>query len=273
MVIQPPPFTGAVPPATSAPGRSRLVVGVDIGGSGIKAAPVDLRTGGLVGDRVRLETPVPATPDAVAATVAEVVGKVLAEPGGATIDADTTVGLTLPAVVRSGVVKTAANIDERWIGVHAVDLFGPALGRPVVVVNDADAAGVAEVRFGAGRDVSGVVLMVTLGTGIGSALFVDGTLVPNTELGHLPLHGGDAEDYAASSVRKAEGLSMKQYAKRLQRYFALVERLLWPDLIIVGGGISKRADEFLPHIDIDTPVVAAALRNEAGIVGAALLAS
>ncbi len=300
MVIQPPPFTGAVPPASAAagphgatgatdtgatdtgataesrpapPAAARAVIGVDIGGSGIKAAPVDVATGRLLGDRVRLETPTPATPDAVAATVAAVVGQVLEEPGGTSVDAATPIGLTLPAVVRSGVVKTAANIDRGWIGVHAVDLFGPALGRPVVVVNDADAAGVAEVRFGAGRGVAGVVLMVTLGTGIGSALFSGGTLVPNTELGHLPLHGGDAEDYAASSVRKAEGLSMKQYAKRLHHYLALVERLLWPDLIIVGGGISKRADEFLPHIQLDTPVVPAGLRNEAGIVGAALLAS
>ena len=194
------------------------------------------------------------------------------------VDADAPVGLTLPAVVRNGTVSTAANIDPGWIGVDAVDVIGRALRRPVVVVNDADAAGVAEMRVGAGRGddgpaVAGVVLMLTLGTGIGSALFVDGTLVPNTELGHLPLHGGDAERFAASSVRKAERLSMKSYAQRLQEYLELVERLLWPDLILIGGGISKRADEFLPLIDLRTPILPARLRNQAGIVGAAMLAA
>ena len=260
----PPPFTGRIVTGTG-------VIGVDVGGSGIKAAPVDLAAGALTAERVRLETPHPSTPQAVAATVAQVVGQVVQECGPGAIAPQAAVGLTLPSVVRAGVVRTAANIDPAWIGVHAVDLFGEALGRPVIVVNDADAAGVAEVRFGAGRDVPGVVLMLTLGTGIGSALFVDGQLVPNTELGHLPLEGGDAERYAASSVRKAEGLSMKKYAKRLQEYLELVERLLWPDLILIGGGISERADEFLPHVQIDTPLQAAQLRNEAGIIGAALL--
>jgi polyphosphate glucokinase len=262
--VGPPPFPGDVDAGTG-------VIGVDIGGSGIKAAPVDLDAGTLTAARVRIDTPHPATPEAVAATVAEVVGRVVQECGPVAIAPQAPVGITLPSVIRGGVVRTAANIDPAWIGVHAADLFGEALGRPVVVVNDADAAGVAEVRFGAGRDVKGVVLMLTLGTGIGSALFVDGVLVPNTELGHLPLHGGDAERYAASSVRKAENLSMKKYAKRLQEYLRLVERLIWPDLILIGGGISKRADEFLPHIKVDTPVQPAQLRNEAGIVGAAVL--
>ncbi len=252
--------------------RPTAVIGVDIGGSGIKAAPVDLDSGDLVADRVRLDTPQPATPAAVAATVAEVLRRSTDGAPGR-VDASTPVGLTIPAVVRAGKVLTAANIDPSWIGVHAVDLFRQALARPVVVANDADAAGVAEIRYGAGRDVEGVVVMVTLGTGIGSALFVDGTLVPNTELGHLPLHGDDAERYAASSVRKAEGLSMKKYAKRLQKYLALVERLLWPDLVIIGGGISRRADELLPHLDLHTEVVAAQLENSAGIVGAAALAN
>jgi polyphosphate glucokinase len=260
----PPPFTGLVSTGTG-------VIGVDVGGSGIKAAPVDLAAGTLTAERIRLDTPHPSTPDAVASTVAEVVGRVVQECGPGAIAPQAAVGLTLPSVIRGGVVRTAANIDPAWIGVHAVDLFSSALGRPVVVVNDADAAGVAEVRFGAGRDVPGVVLMLTLGTGIGSALFVDGVLVPNTELGHLPLRGGDAERYAASSVRKEEGLTMKKYAKRLEEYLELVERLLWPDLILIGGGISKRADEFLPHVHVQTPVRAAQLRNEAGIIGAALL--
>jgi polyphosphate glucokinase len=197
----PPPYTGTVTAGTG-------VIGVDVGGSGIKAAPVDVADGNLTAARVRLDTPHPSTPAAVAATVAEVVGQVVQECGPGAIAPQAAVGLTLPSVIRGGVVRTAANIDPTWIGVHAVDLFSEALGRPVVVVNDADAAGVAEIRFGAGRDVRGVVLMVTLGTGIGSALFVDGVLVPNTELGHLPLHGGDAERYAASSVRKEQGLRM-----------------------------------------------------------------
>ncbi|HRW43142.1 MAG TPA: ROK family protein [Microthrixaceae bacterium] len=254
------------------------MIGIDVGGSGIKAASVDPATGSLTSGRIRITTPTPATPDAVIGTIVEVVERVMDGEGAAHLDADAPVGLTLPAVVRNGTVSTAANIDPGWIGVDAVDVIGRALRRPVVVVNDADAAGVAEMRVGAGRGddgraVAGVVLMLTLGTGIGSALFVDGTLVPNTELGHLPLHGGDAERYAASSVRKAERLSMKSYAQRLQEYLELVERLLWPDLILIGGGISKRADEFLPLIDLRTPILPARLRNQAGIVGAAMLAA
>ena len=292
MVIEPPPFTGSIPddgidhqlpdptshdgPASASGVRS--VIGIDVGGSGIKAASVDPVTGSLISERIRITTPTPATPDAVIGTIVEVVERVMDGEGAAHLDADAPVGLTLPAVVRNGTVSTAANIDPGWIGVDAVDVIGRALRRPVVVVNDADAAGVAEMRVGAGRGddgraVAGVVLMLTLGTGIGSALFVDGTLVPNTELGHLPLRGGDAERYAASSVRKAEGLSMKRYAERLQEYLELVERLLWPDLILIGGGISKRADEFLPLIELRTPLRPARLRNQAGIVGAALLAA
>jgi polyphosphate glucokinase len=243
---------------------SRRPVGVDVGGSGIKGAPVDLGAGRFAAERVRLPTPLPATPDAVAGVVAEVLDR-LGVDGG--------VGITLPAVIRDGVVETAANIDESWIGTPAVELFERATGRRVTVVNDADAAGMAEVRYGAGRARAGVVVMVTLGTGIGSALFVDGNLVPNTELGHLPLHHGeDAEDWAAASIRERDSLSWKQYARRLQQYLELVERLLWPRLIIVGGGVSKKADKFLPRLDLRTEVVPAQLYNDAGIVGAALLA-
>lgn len=240
-----------------------VVVGVDIGGTGIKGAPVDVAAGTLTTDRVRLLTPSPATPEAVAGVVGEVLAQVGA-PGA--------VGLTLPAVIRQGTVETAANIDESWIGVDAVSLFAQATGRPVAVVNDADAAGLAEVRFGAGRGHDGVVVLVTLGTGIGSAVFVDGSLVPNTELGHLHLHHGDAEDWAAESVRESDELSWKKYARRLQDYLELLQRLLWPDLIIVGGGVSKKADKFLPLIDLRTEVVPAQLLNDAGIVGAALSA-
>jgi len=239
-------------------------IGVDVGGSGIKGAPVDVVGGAFAADRVRIPTPQPATPAAVAATIAEVLGQV----GGSG-----PTGITMPAVVRNGVVETAANIDPSWIGVDAADLFGTALGRPVAVLNDADAAGLAEMRFGAGKGHAGSVVVVTLGTGIGSAVFAEGTLVPNTELGHLPLHGGDAEDWAADSVRDREDLSWKHWAQRLEQYFELLESLLWPELIIVGGGVSKKAEKFLPHIDVRTPIVAAQLQNEAGIIGAAVHAA
>ncbi len=238
-------------------------IGVDIGGTGIKGAVVDVESGQLIGDRVRLETPQPATPAAVAAVVNQVIDQV----GG-----DGPVGLTLPAVIRSDVVHTASNIDQGWIGVNAVELFGASTGRLVGAVNDADAAGLAEMRYGAGRDRQGVVIMITLGTGIGSAVFFDGRLVPNTELGHLPLHHEDAEDWAAESVRENSDLSWKQWSRRLQAYLDLLDRLLWPDLIIIGGGVSKKAGRFLHLIDVSSEVVPAQLFNNAGIVGAALSA-
>jgi polyphosphate glucokinase len=240
------------------------VIGVDIGGTGIKGGLVDLKEGKLAAPRVRLNTPHPATPSAVAATVGQVLDQ---------IDAEGPVGLTLPAVVRGGTVETASNIDQAWIGTDAVDLFSRATGRLAAVVNDADAAGLAEVRFGAGRSVQGVIAVITLGTGIGSALLVDGTLVPNTELGHLPLHHGDAEDWAAESIREHDDLSWKEYASRLQAYLELVQKVLWPQLFVIGGGISAKAQKFLPRIEIRTPVVPAQLQNDAGIVGAAMYAA
>ena len=252
-------------------GRVAQAVGVDVGGSGIKGALVDVLAGSRVGDRVRLLTPQPATPPDVAAVVAQVLEGVDGLFGGA--EGSGRLGITIPGVVRDGVVRTAANIDKAWIGTDAVELFSGALGRDVVVVNDADAAGVAEAAFGAGRDRAGVVVVLTVGTGIGSAVLVDGVLVPNTELGHLPLHHGSAEEWAADSVREREGLSWEKWAGRLQTYLELVERLLWPSLIILGGGVSKKTDRFLQHVAIDTEVVPAELRNDAGIVGAALLAS
>lgn len=238
-------------------------IGIDIGGTGIKGAPVDLRTGALTQDRIRLLTPSPATPDAVAETVAELLDR---------IGVDGPVGMTLPAVMTHGVARTAANIDKAWIGTDAVKLFGKATGRAVSVVNDADAAGQAEVRFGAGVHRDGVVIMVTLGTGIGSAVFVNGELMPNTELGHLHLHHGDAEAYASDAARERDDLSWPAYAQRLERYLQLLQSLFWPDLIIIGGGISKKSEKYLPLITLDTEVVPATLQNEAGIVGAAMLA-
>jgi polyphosphate glucokinase len=239
-------------------------IGVDIGGTGIKGAPVDLEAGAFAAERVRIPTPQPATPEAVATVVKDVVDQ---------LDAPGSIGLTLPSVVLDGVVQTAANIDHAWIGTDAVALFREATGRPVGVVNDADAAGIAEVRFGAGKGRSGVVVLITLGTGIGSALFVDGTLVPNTELGHLPLHhGGDAEDWAAESVREGDDLSWKEWGHRLSHYIELLERLLWPKLIIIGGGVSRKSEKFLPYVHARTEIVPAQLHNDAGIVGAALFA-
>jgi len=246
--------------ATTSPAHA---IGVDIGGTGIKGAPVDLDAGAFTAERIRIPTPQPATPDAVAAVVKEIVTQ---------LDAPGSIGVTLPSVILDGIVHTAANIDRDWIGTDAKALFQEATGRPVDVVNDADAAGIAEVRFGAGRDQSGVVLLLTLGTGIGSALFVDGTLVPNTELGHLPLRHGDAEDWAAESVREDDDLSWKEWGHRLTVYIELVEKLLWPKLVIIGGGVSKKSDKYLRYVHTRTEIVPAQLLNDAGIIGAALFA-
>lgn len=238
-----------------------IAVGIDIGGSGVKGAPVNLATGSLAGERMSLRTPSPSTPDALAEVVARV---------GSGIPVAGPVGVTFPGVVRAGVIETAANLDASWIGVDAADLFGQRLGRPVVVLNDADAAGIAEMTFGAGRDRRGVVITVTLGTGIGTALFLDGRLVPNTELGHIIVSGADGEKLAAASVRTAQALSWETWSGRLDAYLARLESLLSPDLIIIGGGISRDHAEFLPRLHARATVVPAQLFNDAGIVGAAL---
>jgi polyphosphate glucokinase len=238
--------------------------GVDIGGTGIKGAPVDLAKGKLAKDRFRVPTPRPATPEAVANVVREVLDH---------FDWTDEFGCTFPAVVQHGVVRTAANVDRAWIGTDAHKLLGKVTGRKVLVVNDADAAGVAEVRFGAAKDERGVVLLSTLGTGIGSALLVAGRLVPNTEFGHVELDGHDAETRAAESARERENLSWPDWAGRLTRYFQHLENLLWPDLVVVGGGVSKKSDQWLHLVDTRTPIVPAKLLNNAGIIGAALLAA
>jgi len=240
------------------------VVGIDIGGSGIKGAPVDVRAGSLTEQRYRVETPQPSNVDRVVAAVAEV-AKRFGE-----VDR---IGVTYPGVVLDGVTKTAANVDKSWLDAPAADLLAAAVGRPVAVLNDADAAGVAEMRFGAGRDRRGVVIMLTFGTGIGSAVFVDGRLVPNTELGHLELHGHEAEHRASDRAREVHDLSWPAWARRVETYLRHVENVFWPDLMIIGGGVSKRSEKFLPHIDTRTPVVPAELQNNAGIVGAALTAA
>ncbi|TDQ45755.1 polyphosphate--glucose phosphotransferase [Actinorugispora endophytica] len=248
---------------------SRTGLGIDIGGSGIKGAPVDLDTGEFVTERVKIATPRPSTPEAVASVVAEIAA---AFPEHVT--ADCPLGATFPAVIQHGVARSAANVDASWIGANVEHLLAKATGRRVLVVNDADAAAVAEHRYGAAAGVQGVVLMTTLGTGIGTALLVDGVLVPNTEFGHLEIDGHDAETRAASSVKEREGLSYEEWAEqRLQRYYSVVEDLLWPDLIVVGGGVSRKSEKFLPHLHLRAPIVPARLRNTAGIVGAAALAA
>ncbi|WP_134765646.1 polyphosphate--glucose phosphotransferase [Nocardioides sp. 1609] len=243
---------------------SHSPVGIDFGGSGIKGALVDLERGDFDGERSRIPTPEPSTPDAVAAVLVEL----LEALGG-----DGPVGVTVPGVVREGVVRSAANIDPSWIGADAAAVFGTATGRRVLALNDADAAGLAEATYGAARGQRGLVIVTTLGTGIGSALLQDGVLVPNSELGHLEVEGRNAESHAANSAREKEDLSWEEWAERLTTYYGTVERLLSPDLFVVGGGVSKHADQFLPMVRIDTPIIPAVLRNKAGIIGAALHAS
>jgi polyphosphate glucokinase len=240
-----------------------LALGIDIGGTGIKGAPVDVATGRLAAARHYIPTPQPATPAAVAAAVRQM-QQHFDLPIGAPI------GVTIPAVVRHGVVRNATNIDPTWIGTNAEELFAGSLGSAVTVLNDADAAGLAEVALGAGRGHGGVVLVVTLGTGIGSALFVDGRLVPNTELGHLTLDGVDCCPWASAAARVRENLSWAQWVSRLQEYLAFTESLIWPDLFIIGGGISHDADQFLPLLQLETPVVRAQMENDSGIIGVAI---
>ena len=235
--------------------------GLDIGGSGIKGAPVDLETGKLTGERVKIDTPSPATPEAIVETAVQVVSR---------SGWDGPVGCGFPAVIKDGVAQTAANIDKDAISFNFRRRLEKELDVGVTLVNDADAAGMAEMRWGAGRDIEGVVLMLTLGTGIGTSLFVAGNLVPNTELGHIELHGQDAEIYAADSARKRDDLDWKTYAGRLDEYMRMIENLLWPDRIIVGGGISKKSEKFLPRLTARTEIVPAQMFNEAGIAGAAL---
>ncbi|WP_029209907.1 polyphosphate--glucose phosphotransferase [Arsenicicoccus bolidensis] len=244
-----------------------LPLGIDVGGSGIKGAPVDLETGEFAAERVRIPTPEDSTPEAVADVIAQIIDQ-LDEVGP-----DAPVGITVPGVVTHGVVRSAANIDKRWIDCDADALFTKRLGRDVHVVNDADAAGIAEVRYGAAKGKDGFVILTTLGTGIGIALIHDGVLIPNAELGHLELDGHDAETQAANGVREAEDLSWEEWAERLQRYYSHLEDLLWPDLFVVGGGVSKKAKKFLPLLDLRTPIIPATLLNSAGIVGAATLAA
>jgi polyphosphate glucokinase len=245
-------------------GSTRQGFGVDIGGSGIKGAPVDLNTGELLTERLRIPTPRPATPEAIPPVVAKIVGE---------FGWTGPVGVTFPAVIKNGTAYTAANVDHRWIGADVRAAVEKATGTSAVVLNDADAAGIAEMHFGAGRDRGGVVVILTFGTGIGSAVFLDGRLVPNTELGHLEVDGRDAETRASDAARERDDLSWDKWAKRVTKYLRRLDALMWPDLVIIGGGVSSHAKRFLDQLDVRVPVTPAALQNQAGIAGAALAAA
>ncbi|VAZ59932.1 polyphosphate--glucose phosphotransferase [Mycobacterium kansasii] len=256
-------MTSADPvPHTAADTQQRRGFGIDVGGSGIKGGIVDLDTGQLIGDRIKLLTPQPATPSAVAKTIAEVVhGFGWTGP----------LGVTYPGVVTHGVAQTAANVDKSWIGTNASEVIAAELGgQEVTVLNDADAAGLAEERYGAGKDNSGLVILLTFGTGIGSAVIHNGKLIPNTEFGHLKVGGKEAEQRAASSVKERKGWSYEKWVKQVTRVLVAIENAMWPDLFIAGGGISRKADKWVHLLENRTPVVAATLQNAAGIVGAAM---
>ena len=249
--------------------KPTVALGIDIGGSGVKGAPVDLVKGEFLEERYKIATPQPSTPEAVA----DVVGKI-AESFFDTLPADAPIGVTIPGIVKHGVVKTAANIDKHWMNCNGEVLFSERLGRHVHLVNDADAAGVAEMRYGAAKGHDGLVILATLGTGIGIALMYNGVLIPNAELGHIELDGHDAETRAAASAKEREGLSYEKWAtERLQPYFKHLEFILAPDLFVVGGGVSRKSEKFLPYLHLETPIIPAALRNVAGIIGAAALAA
>ena len=239
------------------------VLGIDVGGSGIKGAPVDTDTGQLLAERLRIKTPKGAEPEPVAKVVKEI---------ARSFQWDGPIGIGFPAPIKNSVAMMAANISQKWVGVNADDLFTKITGCDCTMINDADAAGLAEMKFGAGRGHMGTVILLTLGTGIGSAIFHQGKLLPNTEFGHMEMKGEDAEWRASDAARQREELSWKKYAKRLKKYLAAMEKLFWPDLFIIGGGISKESEKFVPLLTVETPIIPAQLLNEAGIVGAALAA-
>lgn len=245
---------------------AQIACGIDIGGSALKGALVNLETGEFVGEQARIETPYPATPEAIADTC----GKILEILG---VGAETAVGIAMPAPLPGGVVPFMANLDDKWEGVHAPSMYEKRLGRPVTVMNDADAAGLAEVIYGAAKGHKGAVIITTLGTGIGSALVYRETLFPNTELGHLEIGGVDAETEASAAQKTQQNLDWDEWSERLQKYYSYLEMLFSPELFVVGGGVSAEHEKFLPLLDLRTPIIPAQLRNTAGIVGAAYQAN
>ena len=248
----------------------RIAIGIDVGGSGIKAAIVDVEAGRFRSDRLRIPTPNPSTPESVIGAIGRIV-KRLAKAGG--LGATTPVGVGLPGVTMDGTLKFAGNIDPAWIGFPVVERLRKATGRPVSIVNDADAAGIAEMRFGVGRDRPGVVIFLTLGTGVGSGVFVDGKLVPNTEFGQMEICGRPVERRSAAVARIRRELSWKAWAQDLDEHLDRIDKLMWPTLMILGGGVSKQGDKYIPRLTVRCPVVAAQLRNDAGIIGAAIVAA
>ncbi len=252
-------------------GEARVAIGVDVGGSGIKTAVVDVDSGELVSARLRVPTPDPSTPDAINASIARLI-KRLVKGSVVPVPANAPVGVGLPGVSLGGVIKTAANIDPAWVDFPEVDRLSKMLGRPVAIVNDADAAGIAEMRFGMGKDQPGVVIFLTLGTGVGSGVFVDGVLVPNTEFGQMEIRGRPAERRSASAARVRRGLSWKAWSTDLDEHLHAIDQLMWPNLMILGGGVSKNSDKFIPRLTQRIPIIPAQLRNDAGIIGAAIVA-
>jgi polyphosphate glucokinase len=240
-----------------------VILGIDIGGSGIKGAPVDTGTGELLAPRYRIPTPEGAKPRPVADVVAQIAQH---------FDWQGTIGVGFPSVIRAGVVRSAANIHKKWLGVAINDLFSEVTGCPTLALNDADAAGLAEMSFGAGKDRGWVVLIVTIGTGLGTSMFTNGVMVPNLEFGHIEIRGMDAEKRASDMTRKLENLSWKEWAQRLDEYLGTLERLLWPDVFILGGGVVKQHEKFIPLLTVEAEVLPAQFLNDAGIVGAALAA-
>jgi polyphosphate glucokinase len=255
---------------TSDMASSRIAIGVDVGGSGIKAAVVDVEAGRFRSQRLRVPTPNPSTPEACVASIVRLV-KRLAKSSG--LGDTTPVGIGLPGVTIDGVLKSAANIDSAWIDFPVVERLARSLGRPVTIVNDADAAGIAEMRFGIGRDQPGVVIFLTLGTGVGSGVFVDGVLVPNTEFGQMEIRGRPAERRSAAAARVKRGLSWKAWSADLDEHLDRIYQLMWPNLMILGGGVSKNSEKFIPRLTVRCLVLPAQLRNDAGIIGAAIVAS
>lgn len=244
--------------------KFRDVLGIDFGGSGIKGAPVDTKQGILLSERYRIPTPNPADPKHVIEVIKQIVDH---------FNWEGPIGVAFPAVVQNGIVKTASNIDKSWIDTNATKMLKEATGLPAQIVNDADAAGMAEMKFGAGKGVKGLVLLVTVGTGIGTVLFTKRKLVPNTELGHIFLNTGiEAEDFTSDAVRKKEDLDWDAWGKRFNTYLEEMEKLFWPELIIVGGGVSKKKELFIKQLKLKSKVTMAKSRNEAGIIGAALAA-
>jgi polyphosphate glucokinase len=251
-------------------GPGRLAIGIDVGGSGIKAAVVDIDAGVLSSERLRVPTPTPSTPEAITASIGRLVRRLVKSE---TLDEMVPVGVGLPGVTIDGALRFAGNIDQTWIDFPVVDRLGKLLKRPVVIINDADAAGIAEMRFGVGKDRSGTVIFLTLGTGVGSGVFTNGVLVPNTEFGQMEIRGRAAEKRSAAVARVRRGLSWKAWATDLDEHLDRIQQLMWPSLLILGGGVSKSPEKYIPRLTVKCEVVPAALRNDAGIIGAAIVAA